>query len=326
MKKSFLILAIMSILTVCDLQFISAQTMQRVEYTYVDGDEDVWDFSGLETIEGQEMAFHWYADTLLAEISAFGISVCSFCNDSIYIKRKETPLTYIDYELPMCIGTGKMTIGDSVVSTYKGRGKYCRKYEVATTGWCVSRLENLGLLILQKDDTIPDAVCQHRTSNSFFTIRQTEDSLAEAQQYMEVNDVREWFVVGCRVPLYRSMTTDCYTEGKQTAHHEVAYRLDYGTLPKQKTDSAMVAPQKYITDFDVYTIGQRLFINVDVLDDVDIQVMLCDVRGVPYRRATYPLKKGDNVCLELNCQGMRKGVYMVYVSANGCMDSKKVTL
>lgn len=311
-------------------------SMQRMEWRYVPENDDEWDFTGLDVLDEDGLTYYHLSDSTLLEVRPDAMIECHIVGDSLFLSRYETPLTRLVYDSPICLLTGSMSIGDSILSDFSASGTYCNKFAVSVMGQSKTKAERNGTLILQEGDTLRNALCLHYTRTAYFSMQLKGDSLAEIRNYTEQTDEYEWYVLGCNHPVYRSTVTECLEDGSPTFRRQVAFRIADELVPEQQEwdenngvqveDSKGEGLPAGLSNLNIRLEGNRIIVEFETSAVATVKAVLCDAQGISYREASRSCLPGEHGTLSLDANGLRRGTYVVYVNVNGVVVGRRVNI
>lgn len=311
-------------------------SMQRMEWRYVPENDDEWDFTGLDVLDEDGLTYYHLSDSTLLEVRPDAMIECHIVGDSLFLSRYETPLTRLVYDLPICLLTGSMSIGDSILSDFSASGTYCNKFAVSVMGQSKTKAEKYGTLILQEDDTLRNVLCLHHTRTAHVSMQLGSDSLTEVRNYTERTNEYEWYASGCGHPAYRSIVTECLEGGQPTFRRQVAYRILDGFLPMQENrgEEDYLQDEDWeddclppvLSDLNIHIISNRVMVDFETTTAATIRAILCDTQGVSYRNASHSCSQGEKGTISFDCNGLRRGTYVIYLNVNGAVVGRNINI
>lgn len=311
-------------------------SMQRMEWLYVSDDDDEWDFTELDVLDEGGLTYYHLSDSTLLEVRPDAMMEYRIGMDSLFLTRWETPLTRIVYDSPICVLKRGMSVGDSILSSFSASGAYCNKFAVSIMGQSKTKAEKYGTLILQEDDTLRNVLCLHHTRTAHVSMQLGSDSLTEVRNYTERTNEYEWYASGCGHPAYRSIVTECLEGGQPTFRRQVAYRISDGFLPKQEDRGE----EDYLQDEDleddclppdlsnlsIHIGSNRVTVYFETTTAATIRAILCDTQGVSYRNASHSCSQGEKGTISFDCNGLRRGTYVIYLNVNGAVVGRNINI
>jgi len=311
-------------------------SMQRMEWRYVSEDDDEWDFTGLDVLDEGGLTYYHLSDSTLLEVRPDAMMEYQIVGDSLLLSRYETPLTRLVYDTPVCLLTGSMTIGDSILSDFCASGTYCNKFAVSVMGQSKTKPERYGTLILQEDDTLRNVLCLQHIKTAHVSMQIKSDSLAEVRSYTERTDEYEWYVSGSAHPIYRSTVTECLENGQPTFRKQVAYRITDEILPEKsnRDEEDIVLDDGLeddglppcLSDFSIRLEGNRVYLDFETTTATTLRSILCDTQGVSYRNASHSCSQGERGTIGFDINGLRRGTYVIYLNANGFVVGRNINI
>lgn len=124
------------------------------------GESCFWDFADMPVVS-DEYKISYSGDSVLTSLTPEGIYKYVCDNDKLLLIRFETPLLFIDYNIPVTQMKYPMAYGDTAFFSFSGTGKYCNFYDVKCHGHIFFEADGLGDILLVENDTLTDALRVH---------------------------------------------------------------------------------------------------------------------------------------------------------------------
>ncbi len=142
--------------------------------------------------------------------------------DSIVLTGYENNMTKISYDSPELLLKFPMRYGSSVSGEIHGKGKYCERYTVNTSGTYKTVADAYGMLILPEGDTLRNVLRLHTVKHQYEKI----DSMDNNGDIV-TSDTYRWYAAGYRYPIFETVRT---AKG-QSSNAKDAYTTAYYCSP-----------------------------------------------------------------------------------------------
>lgn len=76
----------------------------------------------------------------------------------------------------------------------------------------------------------------------------------------------------------------------------------------------------------VSTSGLTLTVSYELTEDATVKAMVCNVAGMVLRQESQSGVAGTNNEMAINCAGLRRGQYVLYLNVNGQVTSMTINL
>lgn len=273
-------------------------------------------------------------------------------NGSVSIIGSENAQELISYDMPETWLKFPMQKGDSISGYFNGTGRYCDHLFMRRFGTYKTKADAVGKLVLPKSDTLRNVIRLHteryvgtivtpidtiKTDIPVFTVDSIVTHLIPDTAKVR-EDICRWYAVGYRYPILEATTL---SYGNTTLSQEIYYfapetqeqlaldeenkRIRKQTEEQQNSCSqgtnGSETPQSPISISDVAVHGQTARVTFDLAEDADVKGLVCTISGMVLRQQSQHFEAGDNCQMELDCSGLRKGEYVLYLNANGRVTS-----
>ena len=320
-------------------QLRDGDTINRREVVFFDagesGENVIWDFRHINTEDNAQKL--WFRqDTVLTHI--FGLTLKAkqdyiFKNDSLSLAGYETALTSMKYDKPLTICTYPFAYGAHLLQPYHGTGTYCRKYLLDHQGTMEVDADAYGT-IYTDGDTLHHVLRLHYIFSSAIRQYSEGDTLREKEDVKQrIEEQYLWYARGYRYPVLGTTSVTIYHNLQPVSCQQTAY----STLPSdqellddevnrqiQISDSIAQAHQTPIIHYQITTEGNAVIVSYKLDADANISAIVCDRMGVVYRRASTSDIAGSSGYLRLDGNGLKPGIYVLYLNVNGQIYNEKV--
>ena len=303
------------------------------------GENVIWNFSNSHTIETHQIVLFCDSDSIeIKEIEPTSIRTFAFRSDSLLMTGYETPLKKIQYSTPVSLLAYPFEYGSSFFVPYSGTGSYCKTLALSTSGTMDVEADGTGTLILTENDTLRNALRVHSIRTGSIEMHLDGDSIGASSPNMkqEIEESYQWYVRGYRYPLFETRTTSYYDNMELVSCVQSAHRFlpDMQQLLDDEQNEEILRADSLaehlnssdIIDYNVVVNGGNLKIAYSLSEPANITALLCNHRGMAYRRISCSMPAGENYELNLDCTGLVPDVYILYINVNGKVYSEKVSI
>lgn len=327
-------------------------TMERVEYMPAgdEGDGAVWDFSGVEAEGTYRVSYGSIDDSHLAGYDPEKTCKFSLEDGNLQLCGYESRLLGMNYQAPQLVLPLPFQLNQSVTTSYAGEGKYCGHHYERTFGTVSMTADGQGILILSEKDTLRNTLRVYSVTTE--AIRLNADScLNDSDNLKQVITERyQWFARGYRYPVLETVTSSTYDNLDHVATTRHAYRC-LPEIQRELTDS--VNEQIRLNDqlaaygqgadtgggerdaekrgggntnfsYEVQVSNNHVTLTYDVEASAQVRVMVVDVMGTIYRSEQQSSPAGTGYVMNIDCNGLRRGQYVIYINVNGIVYNAKI--
>lgn len=273
-------------------------------------------------------------------------------NGLVSIIGSENAQELISYDMPETWLKFPMQPGDSISGYFNGTGKYCDHLFMRRFGTYKTKADAVGKLVLPESDTLRNVIRLHteryvgtivtpidtiKTDIPVFTVDSIVTHLIPDTAKIR-EDFYRWYAAGYRYPILEATTL---SYGNTTLSQEIYYfapetqeqlaldeenkRIRKQTEEQQDTwnqgGNGSKTPQSPISISDVAVHGQTTRVTFDLTEDTDVKGLVCTISGMVLRQQSQHFGANTNCQMELDCSGLRKGEYVLYLNTNGCVTS-----
>ena len=274
-------------------------------------------------------------------------------NDAVSIIGSENPQELISYDMPETWLKFPMYKGDSISGYFNGTGKYCDHLFMRRYGTYLTKTDAVGKLVLPSGDTLRNVVRLH-TERYVGTIAtpidtiKTEVPVFTADSIMTHlisdtakvrEDIYRWYAEGYRYPILEAtilhvgstaLSKEMYffppemqkqlvlDEDNKRIRQQIADQQTSGD--QREDDSNSLQSPIYINDVTVHE--QTAVATFQLTEDADVKGLICTISGMVIRQKSQHFKAGTNCQIDIDCNNLRKGEYVLYLNANGQVTSQ----
>jgi len=304
------------------------------------GVEQVWDFSGIEFMDdSQNIVFRCDTDaTVLYAFEPERLFKYQMNRDSLLLMGQETALQVISYQPALTMLPLPCMYGDHTLQPFQGKGSYCLKYLLESNGTIETEADATGLICLIDEDTLRNVLRVHQILSSAIRQYLPDDTVIDLQNTKQrIEEHYLWYARGYRYPVFETESITIFNNMNPVSCQQRAYC----TLPSEQlhlrdsvnhqlleSDSLALSQsqQSPIIHYSVSTEGNTLLIHYTLDADATINILISDKMGLVYRRESVSDATGTMSTLRMNCSGLKKDIYVLYMNVNGQIYSEKVEL
>lgn len=302
------------------------------------GREKVWNFSGkLKSRESSQVKFLKDSTGAISIIEPGRIGYYRISSDTLILFGSESPLERRVYHQEKVSKKFPLVFGDSIMSSFKCEGMYCGDHPFRETGTITAKVDAIGTLVLAEDKSIENVRRVH-TIDSYSICMDTDSAALDTAQLTQViNERYEWYVSDSQYPIIESITSTTYYNMDVIG----TTRLAYCNLPESMTDMYIIdedEPDEMpissedkqqkpdIIHYNIETLGKVIHLSYSLDADVTIMTLVANHMGMLCKTRQWTQAAGQNYSVEIDCNGLRPGIYILYINVNGKVYSEKVTL
>ena len=298
--------------------------------------QHVWDFSLIKICDKsvEIQSYQKEGDGFYA-ISIDKVKSFILKNDTLYHVKTESPLSIIHYSKPISRLVFPFVYGDSITIPFAGEGIYCDDHIYKEDGQVTLQADAYGKVIIPSGDTLHNVLRVYTLRS--YSIRMATDPVAidTAQLRQIIEEHYEWYARGYRYPIFETHTSTSYDNLKILGTRQVAYCyfpnfLNQLSDPKNRDvfrrDSMTQERRQRIFHYQVGIQKGIVNINYSICEKANIMMLISSTMGIVYyqRRYEQPAGQGDQV--QIDCTGLRRGQYILYINVNGKIYSKTITI
>ena len=323
---------------------LSTDSLQKSEIRYFSpgkgGVDRVWDFS-------QKLGSKASSQVMFAKDSTGVISIIEpgrnryyhTTADTLMLIGSESPLEKRTYSKEKLSKRFPLEYGDSITDSFRCEGMYCGNHPFREVGARTIKVDAVGSIVLAESDTIRNVKRVH-TIDAYSLCMDIDTTALDTAQLTQVIEERyEWFLPDSQYPIIENITSTTYFNMDAIGTTKYAWC----NLPDDMTDRYINPWDEENSDepdnsFDVepmtpdiihYTVDSRggvVTINYDLDADASIGTIVATHMGMVYSHREWTQKAGQGYSVQIDCNGLRSGMYILYINVNGKAYSEKVIL
>ena len=321
----------------------AGDTSARIKVTCIspgqDGENVLWDFSRAEGNQNAPIQYICNRDSSLLCVETDKKHVFELRNDSLYLSDTESALYSIHYDMPILLATYPFAYNDTIRSFFHGTGTYCKTYPVDVNGMLTTIVDGYGTLCLQEGDTLHNVLRIHSMRTTSLQMSENTDSISSRQNppKQEIEERYIWFARGYRYPLYETVTDTWYHNMQQVTTANMAFRSDLENLRQlvdsvnhdiRLQDSIYTADETEKASIIKYTVtvsSNHATLRYNMAESATLHVLLCDSSGFVFRQMTASGEPDIEYEMDIDCTGLRRDVYILYLNVNGQVYSETIS-
>ena len=327
-----------------EMEPVSADSLQKSRIRYFSpgrgGRDMVWDFSGKLRSRGTSQVKLMKDSTgLLSFIEPGRISYYHTTPDTLILLGSESPLEKRVYAVSKVTRRFPLEYGDSISNDFRCEGMYCGDHPFRESGTTTVRVDASGSIVLAENDTLGNVLRVH-VIDSYSICMDIDSAALDTARLTQVIDERyEWYLPQSQYPVIEDVTSTTFfnLEAIGTTRYaccnlpedETAYYLtpdDEDETDEQDgfPDEGQQAPD--IIHYGIETHGQVIHMSYDLDEAATITTIVANHMGTISRYNQWTQEAGQGYSAQIDCNGLRPGVYILYINVNGKVYSEKVTL
>lgn len=299
------------------------------------GQNVVWDFS--DRIGKFPYTICYSTDSLSVLTENDGSTLYSYIlhGDSLLQIGYETPLEYITYQEPLLGMIYPVQYGDSFSKHFQGKGKYCGTHEEQVSGEVSIIADAYGRLVLSGTDTLNQVLRVYTLKTQSISMNTDSCSGNPDNMKQEIEERFQWYARGYRYPVYESVSRTSYDNMQPVACHQYAYCClpDNQQLLDDPDNEKLACQDAYemaaahnIFHYEISNCGNVINIIYNLDESAHIRYLVADVMGVVHRQAEEYNDAGSGYSMKIDCSGLARHHYILYISVNGKVYNEKIAI
>lgn len=354
MKKRDLFIFILALQTVItsvygqvrlsEMEPSSTDSLQRSSIRYFspgkEGINRVWDFSGkLSSRESSKVMFMKDSMGVVSVIEPSRISYYRTTPDTLILFSSESPLEKREYAMEKVSKIFPLEYGDSVIRGYQCEGVYCGNHLFREAGTITLKVDANGSIVLAENDTIRNVQRVH-TIDAYAICMDSDSAALDTAKLTQIIDERyEWYLPGAQYPIIENITSTTYLNMDVLGTTKYAYcnlpedqfayyitSEDDNETEESETSSDDEQTTPDIIHYQVETQGKVINISYSLDEDAVITTIVANYTGTLCVSRQWTQSAGQGYAVQIDCNGLRPGIYILYINVNGKVYSEKVKL
>lgn len=259
--------------------------------------------------------------------------------DTLVLIGSESTLEKRDYALRKTTRRLPLVYGDSIGKPFRCEGMYCGDHPFREVGTATVKVDAAGSIVLAENDTLSNVLRVH-TIDSYSICMDIDSAALDTARLAQVIDERyEWYLPESQYPFIEDVTSTSYYNMDAVGTTKYAYcnlpeavaaryiTSDEGNETDEQegfTDEEQQMPD--IIHYDIETHGNVIQIAYSLDEDATITTIVASHTGMLYSSRQWTQAAGQGYSVQIDCNGLRSGTYILYINVNGKVYSEKVTL
>ena len=304
------------------------------------GRDKVWDFSEKLGSRGSSQVMFMKDSLGVVSVMEPGrISHYLTTPDTLILSGRESTLEKRDYAVEKVSKRFPLVYGDSLAVPFRCEGIYCGDHPFREAGTTTVRVDACGSIVLGENDTIRNVLRVHSIDTYFVCMDIDTAALDTARLTQVIEERYEWYLPGSQYPIIEDVTSTTYfnmdaigTTRRACCNLPEDLAAFYVTPDdEEESDEQEGFPDDDgqvpdIIHYTVETVGKTIHISYDLDGDAVITTIVANHMGFLCMSRQWTQEAGQGYSAEMDCNGLRPGVYILYINVNGKVYSEKVTL
>lgn len=354
MKKCFFISAltllfgiasVYSQVNLSDMEPASADSLQKSKIRYFSpgrgGQDRIWDFTKkLGSRESSQVMFMTDSTGVLSVIEPGKVSYYRTTPDTLILLGSESPLEKRKYVIEKTAKKFPLEYGDSISEDFRCEGMYCGDHPFREAGTTTVRVDAVGSIVLAGNDTIRDVRRVH-TIDAYSVCMGLDTAALDTARLTQVIDERyEWHLPDSQYPIIEAMTSTTYYNMDAIGTTKYAFcnlrenQAAYYITPEDENEtdeeqegfSDEEQQAADIIHYEIETQGKVVQITYNLDEAATITTIVANRMGMLCMSRQWTQAAGQGYSAQIDCNGLRPGIYILYINVNGKVYSEKVTL
>lgn len=302
---------------------------QQIEYLEPGGSgkDVVWDFRDVDICK-KKYIVEYYSDSLLHlfKCEPTFMEQYEIKDDTLFRTRYETPVTSIVYNKPIPEMIFSMAYGHVYTTKFEGNGIYSHHNHLSTSGTVLLDADAYGIILFSEQDTLRNVLRVHTQTTSIIGIEKDSVITDSTKWIKNVEDTYRWYVQGYRYPLFETCNQALYGSLGNVRYKRTSFRTPPDIL-SQLNDSINKGIRRKgalhsssANDGITYSVemsDNKVTIKYSSASSSMIKAVISDSKGIIYRQKKHEDETGEGYSLSISLDGLRRGVYILYINING---------
>ena len=301
----------------------------------------MWDFSGkLGSKMSSQVKFVKDSTGVVSFIEPGRISCYRTTPDTLILTGSESPLEKREYAVSKAYGKFPLEYGDSISKSFRCEGMYCGDHPFRETGTTTVRVDAEGSIVLAENDTVRDVLRVHTIDSYSICMDIDTAALDTARLTLVIDERYEWYLPGSQYPIIEDVTSTTYHNMDAIGTTRRAYcnlpeDLVASYITPDDGEDETVVQEGFPDDsqqsddiihYGIETLGNVIHMTYDLDEDATITTIVANHMGTVFKSSQWAQAAGQGYSAQIDCSGLRPGIYILYINANGKVYSEKVTL
>ena len=352
--KGYLFISVLALLSVTtpvrgqvnlsEMEPSSADSLVKSRIRYfspgMGGRDRVWDFSQkLRSKGSSQVKFVKDSTGVVSFIEPGRIGYYLTTPDTLVLLGSESPLEKREYAERKVTKKFPLEYGDSISSSFRCEGMYCGDHPFREAGTTTIKVDADGAIVLAENDTLRNVLRVH-TIDSYAVCMGLDSAALDTARLTQVIDERyEWYLPDSQYPIIENVTSTTFFNMEAIGTTRYAYcNLPEGEAACYVTPddddgtdvqdgfSEEGQPIPDIIHYGIETQGNVIHMSYDLDEDATITTIVANHMGMVYISRQWTQAAGQGYSMQIDCNGLHSGMYILYINVNGKVYSEKVTL
>jgi len=327
-----------------EMELASADSLQKSRIRYfspgMGGRNRVWDFSEKLGSKGSSQVMFMKDSTGVVSIMEPGkIGYYRMTPDTLILLGSESALEKREYAVNKVFRKFPLVYGDSVTKHFRCEGMYCGDHPFREAGTTTVKVDADGSIVLAENDTVGNVLRVH-TIDSYSICMDIDSAALDTARLTQVIEERyEWYLPDSQYPIIEDVTSTTFLDMDAIG----CTRRAWCNLPEDQVACYITIDDDDETDeqdgfseeglqipdiihYEVETRGNVIHMTYDLDEGATITTMVANHMGFLCRYDQWTQEAGQGYSAQIDCNGLRPGIYILYINVNGKVYSEKVTL
>ena len=259
--------------------------------------------------------------------------------DSLILLGNESALEKREYAMNKVLKIFPLAYGDSISKPFRCEGMYCGDHPFREAGMTTAKVDAEGAIVLAENDTVRNVLRVH-TIDSYAVCMDIDTAALDTARLTQVIDERyEWYLPGAQYPIIEDVTSTTFFNMEAMG----TTRYAYCNLPEDEAACYVMPDDEDVTDeqdgfseegqpipdiihYGIETQGKVIHMSYDLDEEATIITIVANQMGMVYISRQWTQEAGQGYSTQIDCNGLRSGMYILYINVNGKVYSEKVTL
>ena len=304
------------------------------------GRDKVWDFSEKLGSKGSSQVMFMKDSTGVVSFKEPGkISYYRTTPDTLILLGSESPLEKREYAVRKVSKKFPLQYGDSITNYFRCEGKYCGNHPFREVGTTTVKVDGDGSIVLAENDTVRNVLRVH-TIDTYSICMDLDSAALDTIQLTQIIDERyEWYLQGSQYPIIEDVTSTTYFNMEAIGTTKYAYC----NLPEDQVENYITSEDENETEeqegfsdeeqqipdiihYRMETQGKVIHLSYDLDEDATIATIVANHMGMLCYSRQWTQEAGQGYSTQIDCNGLRPGIYILYINVNGKVYSETVSL
>ena len=321
----------------------STDSLQKSRIRYFSpgkgGSNKVWDFSGkLGSKESAQVMFAKDSTGVVSVIEPGRIRYYRTTPDTLILIGSESPLEKRVYAMKKISKKYPLEYGDSVSMPFRCEGMYCGNHPFREAGMTTIKVDAVGSIVLAENDTVRNVRRVH-TIDAYGICMALDSAALDTAKITQVIDERyEWYLPGAQYPIIENMTSTTYLNMDVIGTTQYAYcnlpedetALYITPEEDDETDEPEIEvdeqPTPDIIHYEIRTQGKNINLTYSLDEEASITTIVASYIGLLCKSSQWTQSAGQGYSVQIDCNGLHPGIYILYINVNGKVYNEKVKI